>query len=371
MKRSPAVQLALILIAVLGSACAKIKPDEIGVRTINFGSSKGVVEKDYDPGFYRNLWPLETWHRFPRTVQQMRFVRDAALPPRLTEDPIAITSSDGDRVRMDVVVYYRIAEGQAHKVVQDSGIGTQHQRLVRDLVIETARAIFGQLGTEDFYNPDEREALREQAREYLNARLLKRGIELVDYLVITLEFDPAYENLIKQKKIADQMVALEQSKTRAAEERGKVDMIRQETDVKLRTIRQETEAQITKRNAETDLRIAEFKTKADQYAIQRRADADLYRKQKEAEGIVLLKNAEAEGTRRLNQALAGPGGANLTALEAAKNLRLQDVVFPSTDFNWFNPTDMALRLGAEPASTSRGPYAGGANQATGPTEDNP
>jgi Skp family chaperone for outer membrane proteins len=347
MKKSHVVKLLIIFVISLCNACAKIKPDEIGVRTANFGSAKGIVEKDFDPGYYRFLWPMDTWNRFPRTVQRLSFWRDSTLPQSQTENPIAITSSDGDRVQIGIEVFYRIKDGHAHKVVQDSGIGDRYIRLVRDLAIETTRTIFGQMSTENFYDSHEREKLREEARDYLNERLSHRGFELINFLVVTLEFDPAYENLIKQKKIADQMVALENSKARAAEESGKVELIRQETQVKLRTIQHETDATITQITSETDLRIASVKSEAEQYAIQLGADADLYKKHKEAQSTTLLKNAEADGTLRLNQALMGPGARNLTALEAARNLRFEDIVFPSIGYDWFNPSDMARHLGAE------------------------
>ena len=35
------------------TGCTRIKPDEIGVRTINFGTGEGIMQEDYNPGFHR------------------------------------------------------------------------------------------------------------------------------------------------------------------------------------------------------------------------------------------------------------------------------------------------------------------------------
>lgn len=352
MKRQTLNLIGVFSVVLFFQACAKINPDEIGVRTVNFGPSQGIVQKDYAPGYHRYLWPLDSWHRFPRTVQRIQFMQEGAVflgqvAPTERRSPLLITSSDGDRVTMNAEVIFRIADGRANFVLQDSGPGERMLSVVRNLTVDEALKVFGKLQTESFYEPEYREAAREDINNLLRERLAQRGIELVNFLVISIRFDPRYEALIQQKKIADQTVELEQSRERAAEERAKVEMIRQETQILLQQIERETEAQITQLRSETDLAIAEINSEAQLVNKRLRADADLFREQKRAEGQRLLKAAEAEGTKRLNAALTGDGGRNLAALEAARNLQLVDVVFPSLGFDWFNPNEMATHLGAE------------------------
>ena len=59
------------------------------------------------------------------------------------------------------------------------------------------------------------------------------------------------------------------------------------------------------------------------------------------------------------KAVIGEGGRNLVALEAVKKLTVNDVTFPSVGYDWFNPYEMALRLGAsaETATVSRADHA--------------
>jgi regulator of protease activity HflC (stomatin/prohibitin superfamily) len=345
MKKTAIVVLVLVVVLLVTTGITKIEPDEIGVRTLNIGSV-GIVPEDYKPGYHRAIWLLDTWNRFPSSVQRVRFAKEAASSAVWQGGELQLTSADGDRVVITAEVIFRIADGLAHKVLQDSGPGDRYKNVVRALAQDATRVSFGRLRTEQFYNEGSRDEARKEAVSLLQGRLRPRGIELVDVLVESIEFDPNYEGLIKQKKIADQQVELQKAKTKAAEEKGKVDKIKVETAVKVQTIEREGEAEITRLKTETELQMAALAGQAAKYATERKADGGLYDDQRKAEGTRLVKLAEAEGTQRLNSALCGEGGRNLVALEAAKSINLADVTFPSMGYEWFNPIEMAWRLGA-------------------------
>ncbi|MCX7017069.1 MAG: SPFH domain-containing protein [Candidatus Sumerlaeota bacterium] len=349
----------LMTAAVWGliTGCIQIKYDQTGVRTHNFGPNKGIVDQDYSPGFHRFLWPLDTWHVLPSTAQHIHFSKEGWSPVGPTTEPLNLTSAGGDRVVMTAEVLFRIADGEAHHVLQESGPEERYREVVRGLAQDAARVQFGRLPTEDFYNATNREKAREEAANVLRESLKPRGIELVDFLVETIEFDPNYENLIKQKKIADQQVLLQVARGKAAEEAGKVDMIKTQTNVKIQKINQETEAAITQKGTEMQLQIASLQAEASKYAKQKDAEGAAYESKQKAEGEKLIKDAEAEGARRMNEALSGEGGRNVVALEAVQQMNLVEVTFPSVGFDWFNPTEMAKRLGglggaAMPASSA-------------------
>jgi len=343
-----ALTKALVCVAAIAcmAGCARIKPDEIGVRTRNFGMDEGIVPMDYQPGFHRFLWPLDSWQRFPSTVQRIRFAKNSQETWAPQGEALQITSADGDKVTLEVEVFFRIADGQAHRILQESGVGERYKETVRGLTVDEARVQFGQLGTESFYDFAKREEVRQKAVTLLRERLIPRGIQLIDLLVTTVEFDPNYETLIKQKKLADQRVLLEKAKGRAATEKGKVTKIAVETNAKVQKIDRETEAEVMRKTTELSLAIGKLKAESDKYATGLKADAGLYKNQQDAAGTVLLKASEAEGSRRMNEALIGEGGRNMVALEAVKQLTVNDVTFPSVGYDWFNPYEMALRLGA-------------------------
>ena len=355
LKRILAVGVVVAAILIARASVILIGPDEIGVRTLNFGGGHGIVQHDYRPGYHRNLWPLDTWNRFPSVTQRIRFAKAGTSSLERPVGELQLTSADGDRVAMTVEVMYRIADGQAHRVLQDSGAERRYEEVVRSLSQDAARVLFGRLGTESFYDQASREACRKEAVALLKERLEQRGIELIDLLVHTIQFDPNYENLIKQKKIADQQVELQKARARAAEERGKVDLIRADTTVRVQRVERETEAEVTRIQSETTVQVAAMASEASQYVRRKDADGALYESRKKADGQRMLKQAQAEGTQRLNLALAGEGGRNLVALEAAKTVNLADVTFPSFGYEWFNPHEMALRLGGAAETTATAP----------------
>ena len=347
MKKQTGLLLLILPLLSFQASCTKINPDEIGVRTLNLGYSKGVVMQDFKPGFHRAVWLLDTWHRFPRTVQRLQFLKDSGTSMNLSGGPLQLSSVDGDHVTLDAEIFFRILDDKACFVLQDSGPGEQYKMIVRSLTIGAVNSVFGKMKTEDFYNAKNREESCQAINQLLQEKLKLRGIEMVNFLVEKIEFDPKYENLIKQKKIADQQVQLQISKAKAAEEKGKVEKIQAETAVKIQQIQRETDAGIMRLSTETDLKIAKILAEADKYSVYRKAEADLYKSQKTAEGVILKKTSEAEGTERMNQALTGEGSENVMALEAARNLQLNEVTFPSVGIDWFNPADMARRLGAQ------------------------
>jgi len=356
MNRRIVFRLAAGYVLLVLAGCARIKPDEIGVRTLNLGAGKGIVPKDYEPGYHRFLWPLDSWHRFTSTVQSLAFARTGRRIPgaAASSGPLQVTSSDGDRVTIDAEIFFRIQDNAAHRVLQDSGPGDRYLDVVRSLSQDAARVVFGRLNTEDFYNEARREQAHQEAVELLRHRLDQRGVLLIDLLVQAMEFDANYENLIKQKKIADQRVELERAKARAAEEQGRVSKIQAETTVRVQRIERETEAQVTRLRTDANMQIAWLNAEAEKYAKQRHAEADLYMAEHLAQGQRLLRLAEADGTRRKNEALSGEGSRNLVALEALRTLNLADVTFPSMGYEWFNPFEMAERVGATGESDASG-----------------
>ncbi len=338
--------IMLLTAALLTQSCTRIGPDEIGVRTRNFAPGTGIVEQDQRPGFHRFLWPLDSWQRFPSTVQSIRFAHPREIMDR-TATPIEITSADGDRVAIAAEVLFRIADDSAHLVLRDSGSGERYREVARGLTLDAARAFFGRLRTEDFYNVEQREAMRREIVTQLQPRLAARHMELIGFLVEGIEFGPNYETLIRAKKVADQQVELERARSRAAEARGRVEMIRTETEIRMRAMQQEAEIEMMQVGTDANLRIGGLTAEAEQIATRRRADAARYQGLQEAEGTRLTKTAEAESVRLRSEALIGSGGRNLVAMETVQALNLPRMAIGSDGVPWLSPRDMATLFGGD------------------------
>jgi len=332
---------------IIKSTIIYIPVGTVGVRTQEYAvfGKKGVVGKDFGPGWHRNLGPVDFWVLFDSTVQTLEMTRDPKRGSAKGRDDIQVQSADGYAVSVDMTVKYRIMSGSAYKLYQDTGSGVKYKTIVRNEAQEAAMGLFGQMKTEDFYNPQERRKKAQQVKKLLTESLTDNFTEVIDVLIRNVQFDPEYENKIRRKKLADQEVELNKSMARAAQMKGKTQVIEAETQKLVNIIRKEKEAELIRMQAETDREIARIKADYEKYATQKNADADLIAAEKGAKGQLLVKKSEAEGERLRNQAMRGVGGSTIVALEAARNLNLANVTVSTMNIDLLDIDGMATRLG--------------------------
>jgi len=193
------------------------------------------------------------------------------------------------------------------------------------------------MNTEQFYDARARHEKSREAMQELRVVLAPRFLDVVDILVLDVEFEPKYEQKIKDKKLADQSGELNKAQVRAAAQRAIVAGIKIETTKQVKLIE-------TMAKAES----ARIRAEAEKYAAQKRAEADLYRSQLAAKGNLAIALAEAKVKRAKTRALGGSGGANLAALEAVSKIRIDSIAFPTGGSDWLDVRTMATRLGARP-----------------------
>ena len=321
----------------------------VGVRIQEYGilGKKGVVPEDFGPGWHRDFGPIDTWVLFDSTVQTLEMTRDMEYGSVMGRDDVRVQSADGYAVSVDVTVKYRIMKGKAHNLYQDTGSGIKYKTIVRNEAQRACMAFLGQMKTEEFYNPEQRRLTAEQVKLWLIESLADNYVEVIEVLFRDVQFDPEYENKIRRKKLADQEVELNKSMGRAAEMRGKTQVIQAQTKKLTDIIIQEKEAEMIKMEAQANLEIAQINAEAEKYSIQRRADADLIDAQKRAEGELLVLQSKAEGERLRNEAMQGTGGDKIVALEAAKNLNLSEATISTLDVDLLDVNKMATKFGVK------------------------
>jgi regulator of protease activity HflC (stomatin/prohibitin superfamily) len=319
----------------------------VGVRTQEYGifGQKGVVQEDFGPGWHRDLGPVDSWVLFDSTAQALEMTRAPGQGSMKGRDDVQVQSADGYAVSVDVTVRYRILTGGAHKLYEDTGSGTKYKIIVRNEAQRACIGLFGQMKTEDFYNPQERRVKADEVKKRLVESLQDNFVEVIDVLIRNVQFDPEYENKIRRKKLADQEVELNKSMARAEEMRGKTQVIEAETQKIVSIIQKEKEAELVRMQADTDREIAKIKAEYEKYATEKKADADLVAAQKYALGELLVRKAEAEGEGLRNQAMMGLGGSTIVALEAAKNLEFSDVTISTINIDLLDLDKMATKLG--------------------------
>lgn len=278
-------------------------PTEVGVRTVKWSlfSPKGVEDRVYPPGGTYFFSPiLSDWHTFDTKLQNVEMHSDPRRGDRAVRDDLLFKTIDGNDISLDVIVSYRIDQSKAPLIVQyvattDSQL---KDKVVRTITRSRPRDIFGELKTEEFYVSDKRDQKAEQAKQALNEILVPYGVVVERVSTKDYRFNPAYQQAIEDKKIADQVAEQNKSATKAALE---------EYLKKLEDARGE----VNKMVAESDGRFRQAQIEADAYFKQQERIAAAI----EAEGI-----AEAKGITELNKALAGSGGEVMVKLRLAEAL---------------------------------------------------
>lgn len=342
----------LIMVGVVGRLFVfKVSPDRIGVRTQEFGlfGSKGIHQADYiQPGWYRSFWFIDKWYTFDKRVQTLRMFNPLGSPLRGSEGPsLQIKSKDGYDVIVNLRVKYRIQKGHAHKLLAKLGSDeSRYRNLVANESTDACRIEFGEMRTEGFYNPTKRAEAAEKVQKRLQAKLNGYHLEVVDILISEIKFNESYEQKIKSKKLADQEVEVSKSRGIAAEFKGQTRVVEAETSAKLKEITAGQELEISKLRGTNQVAVTEILEDARSYSVQKKADADLLLQKAKAESQLLIKGAEAAGEKARVQAMSGPGGRVMVALEAARNLTIQKVDFSTLGTDALDVERMAEKLGA-------------------------
>lgn len=345
--------LVIILLIGLGLvfklAVVNVPVNKVGVRTQMYGipglGPKGVAKKDFGPGWHRRLAGIDSWELFESTVQTLEMTREPVRGSMRGRDDVQVQSADGYAVSVDVTVKYKIMDGKAHKLFQDTGSGERYKTIVRNGARNACMAIFGQMKTEDFYDPAVRKDKAAVALASLRKQLEDNYVQILDVLIREVQFDPEYEAKIRMKKLADQEVELNKSEAKAAQMMGKTQVIEAETQKLVKIITEEKEADLITMQAETDREVAVIKAEYERFSTEKEADADLISAQREAEGTLLVRQAEAEGEKLRNEAMQGVGGSTIVALEAAKNLNMKDVTVSTLTIDLLDVDKMATKLG--------------------------
>jgi len=303
--------LLLLALAISASGCVfkSTGGTEVGVRTRKLAlfAPRGVDQTVYQPGSTYFFLPfVNDWHTFDTKLQNLEFTIEAQRGVRRTKDALLFKTVDGNDISLDVIVAYRIDPMRAPYILQNVASNNEElsQKIIRTVARSIPRDVFGELKTEEFYVASGRQAKAEKAREKLQEVLEPMGVIVERVLPKDYRFNPAYQQAIEGKKVADQMVEKNKSATRAAleEYRKKIE---------------DAKGEVNKMVAQADGEFEQAKIQADAY----------YEKQlRIAQAIEAEGRAEAEGIRKMNEALAGAGGETMVKLRIAEALKGKRIV---------------------------------------------
>jgi len=309
------VLLLTPLIFLRACVVTYVAPDEIGLRQISYGPSKGLQKSLVMPGYRRQIFSYETVRTFPRNVEAIEFTNDQAergLGHR-TLPSINVPTVDGYPVAVDVTVLYRIDD--PFRVVSRFGFGRGYEdNVVIRFTDPAIKQHLGELRAEEFYR-DQRMAKVKDVKTELAQRFKENGLELADVLIRQYDYPNTFQALTEQKKIQDQSVLTNRALAKQAE-----------VDTRLKQKVAEGQNLISVKSAEFQAQITALD-----------AQRDFYERSKHAEADLLVKSAEARGTELINRAMEGAGSDKLLRLRKGLALinSIKGPIYISDD-----PTDL-------------------------------
>ncbi|RME21422.1 MAG: prohibitin family protein [Deltaproteobacteria bacterium] len=296
---------------------------EVGVRVAKVGlfEPKGVSPEPYPPGATYFFAPvINDFYLYDTALQNLVMSRDAGAGNRYGDDALYFKTIDGNDISVDVTVAWSIDPPKAPYLLQFVGPNTQsvEEKLVRPVSRTLIRDVLNSLASEQFYDAGIRFKKAEEAAALLNHYLNPEGVLISQVLLGEHRFNERYEQIIRDKKVAEQDAARLSSETEAAREQR-----RRELEQAKGVVNQAME---------------EARGEAQQKRIE--ADAIYYQRQREAEAILAEQRAKAKGIAERARALSGAGGRNIVKLKVAEALKGKPIVFVPTGGMDLRTTDM-------------------------------
>ena len=304
--------LAILMFVLSAAGCTFHSTDsnEVGVLTRKLApfGKLGVQDEVFAPGATYAFAAIVTdWAVFKTNTQNLEMVADPSRGDRNSRDDLEFKTHDGNDISVDVTVSWRIDPARAPHLLQFVGGSTQivKEKLVRPLCRSLVRDVLNTMTSEEFYVSEKRFLLAEQAREKLAVVAGPEGVIIERVLLGEHRFAKKYEEVIHDKKLAEQTAERMGSEGKAAE---------QEALSKLATARGQVEQKIAAARGQFE-------------KVKLETDAELFRAKSVAEAVRAEKAARAQGIRKQNEAMGGAGGRTLVKLRIAEALEGKKIIF--------------------------------------------
>lgn len=188
-----------ILISLLSLSITFIQPQEVGV-VIAATSPGGVRPQPLRPGLHWIIPFLERTVRYPTYWQTYTMSNSPDEGDKLGDDSIRARTSDGQEVRMDCSVIFRVDMEQAvliHTDWQDRYI----EDFVRPVIRGVVRTQVSQFKVNEV-NSSARRDLEAALTDYLRGEFENKGLVLDQFLLRDITFTPQYAASVEEKQIA-------------------------------------------------------------------------------------------------------------------------------------------------------------------------
>jgi prohibitin 2 len=213
---------------VMGAGVVEIKADEVGVV---FNTLNGdLAATPLGPGMHIIIPGIQEVTIYSVAQQEYTMSGKTGEGAVQGDDAVEALTNDGQQVRLDVTIIYRISPSKAN----DIHVNWQNRYqngLVRPTIRSVAREVVGQFDVQEIYS-EKRAELGVEIQAQAETLMARDGLEVIDVLVRNIVFSQEYVNSIEQKQVAQQQALeaqfrVEQKKQEAEqareEARGKAD----------------------------------------------------------------------------------------------------------------------------------------------------
>ena len=306
--------LVVLLLVVLSlKSVVSTGTTEVGVRTVKWSlfGKNGIEDKVYQPGATYFFLPF--FNEFNRFDARLQIVEMTAA----ANNDLPFKTKYGNDIRIDIIFSYRIDPQRAPYIRQyvAGDMLELKEKVFRTVARSKPRDYLGEYSTEQFYHADNRNKAADAAKQGLQAILGEYGIIVENVALMDYRFNPDYQKIITDKKIADTRTTTLISQKASTVELNK-------------KLLNDALSEVNKQIADADGKYQEAVLSAEAYFQQQ---TNL------AAATIAEGEAEAASIMKMREAMSNEGGLIQVKMAIADSLRGKRIVMiPMGNANAFN-----------------------------------
>jgi regulator of protease activity HflC (stomatin/prohibitin superfamily) len=220
---------------ITSAGVVEVQANEVGVV---FNTLNGeLADTPLGPGMHIIIPGIQEVTIYSVAQQEYTMSGKAGEGAVQGDDAVEALTNDGQQVRLDVTIIYRISPSKANDV-HVNWQNRYQNGLVRPTIRSVAREVVGQFNVQEIYS-EKRTEVGIEIQNQAETLMARDGLEVIDVLVRNIVFSQEYVDSIEQKQVAQQQALeaqfrVEQKKQEAEqareEARGKADAARIEAE---------------------------------------------------------------------------------------------------------------------------------------------
>jgi hypothetical protein len=290
----------------------------------------GITEEDFGTGYHFALPVFHSFYRLPRTLRYLSFNNDDTDADAAT---LEVRTKENNVLFVDVTIPWRVKKNGAWRIIRE-GFGDSYAQKVQSTAIGVLREGLAALTNTDVQQTDKREQTANAILPKLNVALEQYHVTADRVVIRAIRFRPEYEQKLQDKQNYAVQGRLDEARRMESVAVQTTDTYEKTIDKNINLKRQEWNSKIESLKTVYELEIATINAEALQYDKKRRSEGDAFFAEAKADGDLAEAKAEALGDRLKSAALASQAGRTFSAIQAAENFKLGNVLLNSSDPNF-------------------------------------